>query len=192
MRRATRACRRAPENGDAIVIQQWQDSALLAVVDGLGHGAAAQKASLAARQYLQEHFDQRLPNLFRGVDRACRATRGVVLGLARFDLGRQTVILASVGNVEIRIVGGPATIHCVARRGVLGYQTPEPLVTEHPWTASSLIIFHSDGLRNRWDWADFAQVSNQAPALIARRLLNELGTIDDDATVLVARSATPC
>lgn len=189
---ATRACRRAPENGDAIVIQQWEDTALLGVIDGLGHGLAAQKASLAARQYLEAHFDQSLPSLFRGVDRACRATRGVVMGLARFELARQTVTLASVGNVEIRILSGPAPVHCLARRGIVGYQTPEPLIIEHPWTASGLMVMHSDGLRSRWNWAEFVSTAREAPALIARKLLHELGTLEDDATVVVARSATLC
>lgn len=189
---ATRACRRAPENGDAIVIQQWQEGALLGVIDGLGHGGLAQRAAHAARHYLEEHFDQPLPNLFRGVGRTCRATRGVVMALGRFDLCRQTVTLASIGNVEIRLVGGPAPVHAIARRGILGLHTLEPFVAEHPWTAANLLIMHSDGLESRWKWNEFADLAPEPAAVIARRLLVKLGKIEDDATVVVARNAKPC
>ena len=50
----------------------------------------------------------------------------------------------------------------------------------------------SDGLESRWDWKDFEAMAQEAPALIARRLLKQLGTLEDDATVLVARNAKSC
>lgn len=189
---ASRPCRRALENGDAIVVRQWEDHALLGVIDGLGHGPQAQKASRAARQYVEEHFDQPLPNLFRGVGHTCRATRGVVMALARFDLGQGTVTLASIGNVETVLVGGSAPVHTLARRGILGFHSPEPLLTQHPWLPERLLIMHSDGLQGRWNWEQFAELSPEPTALIARRLLLVLGKNDDDATVVVARNAKSC
>ena len=189
---AARACRRAAENGDAIVIQQWQNEALVGVIDGVGHGTFAQRAARAARKYVEEHFDQPLANLFRGVGHTCRATRGVVMALARFDLVRQTVTLASIGNVESRLVGGQGPVHWVSRRGILGFQSPEPLVTERPWTAEHLLIMHSDGLEGRWKWEQFAELAQEPAALIARHLLLKLGKNEDDATVVVARNAKAC
>ena len=62
---------------------------------------------------------------FRGVGRVCRSTRGVVMTLARFDLARQRVELASLGNVESRLLWGSGTHHPVGRRGRCG-QCPQP------------------------------------------------------------------
>jgi len=148
---ATRSCGHAAENGDAFVVQQWEGHALAGVIDGLGHGPYAQRAAQAARQYLEHHYDQPLDALFRGVERACRATRGVVMGLARFELGRQRVQLAGIGNIEVRLLGGSAPFKFVIRRGVLGMgSAPRAVVTDHEWSSESLLLMHSDGVQSKW------------------------------------------
>jgi anti-sigma regulatory factor (Ser/Thr protein kinase) len=184
---ATRACRQLRENGDAFIFKRWEQYALIGVFDGLGHGQFAQRASETARQYIERHFDQTLENLFRGAGRACRATRGVVMALARFDLLRRTVTVAGVGNIEVRLVGGPERFKLVVRRGIVGLNAPDPVPTVHPWTSTSLLIMHSDGIHTRWDWSEFSDVMRHTPNVIAQRLLAKLGTLDDDATVIVAR-----
>ena len=83
---ATRSYRLLPENGDAFIIQQWEGHALGGLIDGLGHGELAQKAAQTARHYVEHHFDQPLANIFLGVGRACRATRGVVMTLSLLNL----------------------------------------------------------------------------------------------------------
>ncbi len=186
---ATRSCRNLPENGDTFVFRQWDRFALAGVIDGLGHGPLAQRASHTARRYVEDHFDQPLTNVFRGAGRACQGTRGVVMALARFDLARKVLTIASVGNIETRVVGGPGRLNLLVRRGIVGMNAPEAVPAEHPWSSKSVLIMHSDGLSTRWDWSRFGNVENAAPDVIARRLLAELGKTDDDATVIVARSA---
>src|SRR5205807_382132 len=102
---------------------------------------------------------------------------------------RGTVSLASVGNVEVRLLQTSAHVHLVSRRGILGLNAPEPLVTENAWDENNLLVMHSDGVPSRWNWDDFKASASLSPALIARRLLKELGTLDDDATVLVVKNA---
>jgi anti-sigma regulatory factor (Ser/Thr protein kinase) len=186
---ATRSYRRLPHNGDVFVFKQWERRALMGVIDGLGHGQFAQRASQTARQYIEQHYDQPLDSLFRGVGRACRATRGVVMALARFDFARQILTAASVGNVEVRLVGSSKPFNLIVRRGIIGMNAPNPVPCEHPWTAASLLIMHSDGVRTRWDWSDFRDLLRESPATIARQMLVQLGKPDDDATVAIARSA---
>ena len=77
--------------------------ALVGVIDGLGHGQFAHRAAQTARQYVENHFDLPLDQIFRGVGRACRATRGVVMALARFDWGQGRLAFASVGNIAVRV-----------------------------------------------------------------------------------------
>jgi anti-sigma regulatory factor (Ser/Thr protein kinase) len=84
---ASRPHPRMTANGDAFVIKCWGEGVLVAVIDGLGRGPFAQRAAQTARQYVESHVDQPLDVIFRGVGRACRATRGVVMTLARFDRG---------------------------------------------------------------------------------------------------------
>lgn len=188
---ATRAYRFLPENGDAFFVRQWEGHALVGVIDGLGHGQFAQRASQAARQYIEQHFDQPLDSIFRGVERACRATRGVVMALARFDLLQKKLTAASVGNVEMRLLGSPVRFNLIVRRGILGLNAPRPVCTEHPWTSTSLLIIHSDGLRTHWSWDDFRDLSQEPSSIIAQQLLHALGKIEDDATIVVVKDATP-
>jgi anti-sigma regulatory factor (Ser/Thr protein kinase)/serine/threonine protein phosphatase PrpC len=188
---ATRSCRHLAENGDAFIITQWERCALAGVIDGLGHGPFAQRASQTARRYIEQHFDQPLDSLFRGVQRACRATRGVVMALARFDLARKILTVASVGNVEVRLFGSPEHFSLTVRRGVIGLNAPNPVLLEHPWAPTCVLIIHSDGLRTHWNWNEFPELAQATPDAIAQRLLHVLGKVEDDATILVAKSVRP-
>jgi len=186
---ATRSYRMQRENGDAFIVRQWQGKAIVGVIDGLGHGQFAQRASQTAKQYIETHFDQSLDNLFRGVGRACRATRGVVMALAAFDGAQRTFKLGSVGNIETRVYGQTGPLNFVLRRGVIGLNAPQPVVSDHAWTPQSIMIMHSDGLRTHWDWQEFRELANEPAEVIARALLNALGKLDDDATIVVVRTA---
>ena len=111
------------------------------------------------------------------------------MALARFDLAQQKLTVASVGNIEVRLAGSPQRFNLIVRRGIVGLNAPDPVPAEHPWTPQTILIMHSDGVRAHWDWTQFAELQQAPPALIATQLLTKLGKIDDDATVVVARSA---
>lgn len=186
---ATRAFGLMPHNGDAFVIKQWHRYALAGVIDGLGHGELAQRASRVARQYVEQHFDQPLENIFCGAARACRATRGVVMALARFDLERHKFTIANIGNIEVKLLGGSEPFNPVVRRGIIGLNAPNPVCTDHAWNSKCVLIMHSDGLRAPPHWRESADFTYEPPSLVAQRLLNEFAKKEDDATVIVARNA---
>lgn len=197
-------------NGDAFIINRWGTSALIGVIDGLGHGQFAHLAAETARQYVEAHYDQPLEALFRGVARVCRATRGVVMALARFNFGflvadsrmnnsaplrskienrifEIQLSFASLGNVEVRVFGNTEPMNFTIRRGVLGGSAPNVVVTEHRWDLSSLMVLHSDGLRTHWLWEDFPGLAAQSAEAIAQQLLSALAKDEDDATVIVVK-----
>lgn len=188
---ASRSYRQLAENGDAFVIREGDQMALAAVIDGLGHGKFAQRAAQAARQYVDQHWDQPLEAIFRGVERTCQATRGVVMAIVRFDLKRQTLAYANIGNVEVRVRGGGQPVRFIVRRGVVGQRAPLPKIQEHPWTAGMTLVMHSDGVPSHWSWSDFPQLWAEPSSRAAQRLLSALGRADDDATVVVVRTARP-
>jgi anti-sigma regulatory factor (Ser/Thr protein kinase) len=186
---ATRACRLQTVNGDTFVIKQWQGNALTSVIDGLGHGTFAQRAAFTARHYLEEHYDQPLEAIFRGVERACRATRGVVMAIARFDLMTHKLTIANVGNVEVRLFGSEKHSTPMVRRGIVGLNAPRPVSVEYPWDNSMTLVMHSDGLHTHWNVEQFPELLKEDPRIIAARLLEALGKFEDDATVVIARRA---
>jgi serine/threonine protein phosphatase PrpC len=188
---ATRPRQPGADNGDAFVVKQWAESALVGVMDGLGHGQFAHRAAQAARQYVESHFDLPLDQIFLGVGRACRATRGVVMALARFDWGQGRLAFASVGNIEVRVSPGAARFPFAIRRGIIGLNAPKAMVTEHPWPPDCVLVLHSDGLRTHWSWQDFPGVADQPAPALAQEFLRLLAKEDDDATVIVVRKVIP-
>ena len=188
---ATRPRQRGADNGDAFVVKQWAESALVGIMDGLGHGQFAHCAAQAARQYVESHFDRPLDQIFRGTARACRATRGVVMALARFDWGQGRLTFASVGNIEVRVFPGSTPFPFSIRRGVIGLNAPNALVTEHRWPPDHLLVLHSDGLRTHWGWEDFPGVADQPASALAQEFLRVLAKEEDDATVIVVKSVMP-
>jgi anti-sigma regulatory factor (Ser/Thr protein kinase)/serine/threonine protein phosphatase PrpC len=187
---ATRACPLMPVNGDAFVLKQWEESALAGVIDGVGHGQFAYTAAQAARQYVESHYDQALADIFLGVARSCRATRGVVMGLARFDWGQKRLTFASVGNTEARVFCSPEPMNFVVPRGILGVTARRPSVTQHPWPPGNVMVLHSDGLTTGWRWSDLPDLAEASATVAARMILHTFARETDDATVIVVKSLT--
>ena len=183
----TRPRRLVAENGDAFVVKHWGSELLIGLVDGLGHGEHAQKAALAAQQYVQSHDSQPMERIFAGVGRACKSTRGVVMALARFR-SPDSLAFASLGNIEVRAWAGAEHLAFRTKRGILGAQETNVSVQEFPWRPGWLFVLHSDGLRSHWNWDDFPGIEKEPAQIAASKLMRALATDNDDATVLAVRS----
>jgi len=181
---ASRPMNPTEANGDTFIITRWNDSALVGVIDGLGHGAAAHEAAMAAKQYVENHFDNDLRSIFAGTERACVGTRGVVMTLARFDWSAGTVTVGAVGNINAKVTAdnGPSIVQ---RRGVVGANGPNPRVSTTDWDPTETFVLFSDGVASHWQWSDFAGSLDASATVIARDLLGQHGKDHDDATVLV-------
>jgi anti-sigma regulatory factor (Ser/Thr protein kinase) len=175
-------------NGDTFIIKQWNHCTLTGVIDGLGHGQWAQRASQTARRYIETHFDQPLVDIFRGVGRSCKPTRGVVMALALFNWEHDKLTFASIGNVETRVFNTSKPTRFIVRRGIVGMNAPAPTITEDDWDPSSILIMHSDGLSSHWHWEDYPGLAQKSANDIAYTLLHALAKDDDDATIVVVRS----
>jgi anti-sigma regulatory factor (Ser/Thr protein kinase) len=177
-------------NGDGFLIKSYETGALVAVIDGLGHGQYAHRASRKALDYIENHFRQSLGNIFLGVGRECLSTRGAVMALARFDWQPAKITFASIGNIETKVYAGPTDIKLLVRRGVLGKQAPRPLVVEHEWEPGMGLVMHSDGISTHWKWVDFPDLWRMPAQQAAAHLMRYLVKNHDDATVLVAKGSS--
>jgi anti-sigma regulatory factor (Ser/Thr protein kinase) len=192
---ATRAHPEMNVNGDAYVVKTWPGHALIGVIDGLGHGPLAAKAAVAAKNYVETHYDRPLMNLFKGVGRACLGTRGVVMALVLFkkDIDENAPLkmrFAGVGNVEVRVRGGER-MRFTYRRGIIGLRAPDPVVSEHSWHNENILVMYSDGIRSHWQWEAF--LSNEkndrriSAQKLAQTMLHRLARERDDATIVVVK-----
>lgn len=176
-------------NGDSYVIKQIKTGSLVAVIDGVGHGVLAYQAANAARQYVERHAESPLPDIFKGVDRACASTRGVVMAIAVFDWKQHIYRCASVGNIEVNVFH-PHTEKpkFIVRRGIVGKHAPQPVITENEWHPGDIFAMHSDGISTHWSWNDFTQYASYPAQVIAENIYTATQKDRDDATILIVKS----
>src|SRR6266568_1077231 len=97
---ATLALAGQRESGDLHLVKPVDGGAVVAVVDGLGHGEEAAFAAKTAVRTLERYVHEPTLSVLQRCHEALKGTRGVVLSLASFDATRGTMTWLGVGNVE--------------------------------------------------------------------------------------------
>lgn len=174
----------------ALAIDSGDDTVLLAVLDGLGHGPEACAASTLGVQTIRNARVWSLEEIFHMTDRALAGTRGAVITLARIDSRAGALRWAGVGNVRADLVakhpGGPQ-VRASARltAGVVGFRLPNSLFPqEMPIRPGDLLVFVTDGIVDGYlRDIDFSASTSS----IAEAILRDYARDDDDALALVAR-----
>jgi phosphoserine phosphatase RsbX len=177
------------ESGDRHLILSTPDGGLVAVVDGLGHGAEAASAAKVAVRALERGGDRPLVQLVRHCHQSLIGTRGAVISAASFSFPDGTMTWLGVGNVEGRLLraplsGGPPPDALLVRGGVVGVQLPTLVPRIVPIRRGDMLVVATDGIRS--EFLD-APLPYQEPQTLADHVLARWGTRTDDALVLVVR-----
>jgi phosphoserine phosphatase RsbX len=179
------------ESGDrAIAVDHDGDLALLGVIDGLGHGAAAATAAERAAEMLSRAPADPLDVLIGSCHRELASTRGAAITLAQIDLHADLLRWMGVGNVRATLVARESNgmeTRSSARLlgGIVGYQLPDlPQPESIPIRPGHLLVVASDGIAD--DHVASVDFTASAAAT-AERILDQYGKFTDDALVLVAR-----
>ncbi len=175
--------------GDMELVHVQQSAAVLAVIDGVGHGESAAGAAEIARRTIQAHLRDSPSSLVQRCHAELRSTRGVVMSIATIDLERGRLSWLGIGNVRsvlyrARGTLGPSREELLLRAGVVGAQLPPIRVTETSIAAHDTLVFATDGIRS--GFADDLPLSRD-PQEVASRILAQHGRQTDDALVVVAR-----
>jgi negative regulator of sigma-B (phosphoserine phosphatase) len=186
---AARALPGEKESGDLALVTSVRDGALVAAVDGLGHGAAAAAAATCAVDVLRAYAHEPLVRLAERCDAALRRTRGVAMSLARFSAGDDTVTWLGVGNVEGALLhrqgpGPPSRESLIPARGIAGARLPALRPATLDVRAEDVLVFATDGIEPAF--VDVLRPVGTARE-IAERILRAHAKETDDALVLVAR-----
>jgi serine/threonine protein phosphatase PrpC len=178
------------------VVRVTDSEALLAVVDGLGHGPAAAAAAEQAVAVLRENPAEPVEVLLLLCHSALAGTRGAAVTVASIRATNGSMSWLGVGNVEAVLVRGvpsgnapgkTATEWALLHGGIVGYQLPTlrpRLVDLQP---GDMLMMATDGIARTF--AEDASVV-AGPARLADRILDNLARPNDDALVLVARYGT--
>jgi negative regulator of sigma-B (phosphoserine phosphatase) len=176
--------------GDQPVAVEVLGGALFGVIDGLGHGVAAETAATTAAGVINRAASQPLNALITQCHRQLATTRGAAMTLVRIDFGAETLQWMGVGNVVANLLAkSPRGVETRSSArltgGIVGYQMPDISLPERiPIRPGDLLVIASDGIaEGHLDSVDFTA----SAAVIAERILRDHGRETDDALVLVAR-----
>jgi serine phosphatase RsbU (regulator of sigma subunit) len=170
----------------AVPLPSWL---LFAVVDGLGHGPEAARASAAAVRTLESDPGARPEELIRRCHEALRRTRGVAMTIACVDAVVDEVVWFGVGNVHAALLqpespDAKGRHWAPLRGGVVGYVLPSVRPTRTPIRPDDVLVFATDGVRPVFGaWPS----PSEAPSDVAQRILDDQGRESDDALVLAVR-----
>ena len=186
---AERALAGEYRSGDRAVLVAFAGGALVAAIDGLGHGSDAADAAALAADVLAANPDEDPARLIADCHRALSRSRGAVMTLAWFDLDDGRLTWTGVGNVEGRLVhaaAGPRapTEGALTKGGVVGYNLPSIRVTSAELMVGDVMVLATDGIDSGFAHAIAGGGSAQD---IADRILAEHGKKGDDALVIVVR-----
>ena len=183
-------CRRGETlSGDLAIVKLLSDGALVAAVDGLGHGSEAARAARAAERVVLHSDSRDLVPLVERCHAAMSDTRGAAISLAFVSARESRMSWLGVGNVEGRVLSGDPA----ARRlkgslalfnGVPGHQLPYMRIATLDLVPGDVLVLATDGIAA--GFADSLNVGGSAQA-ISDRILARHGTVDDDALVVTVR-----
>jgi serine phosphatase RsbU (regulator of sigma subunit) len=174
--------------GDRCLVRTHAGGTLVAVVDGLGHGAEAAVAADTAIDTLETHVGELVTTLLQRCHEAMRRTRGAAVSLASLSGASDSMTWLGVGNVEAVVLRAnkeavPAREYIRLFPGVVGYHLPSVRAAVTPLTPGDLVIFFTDGVRS-----DFLSepIVGLSPQQIAHRICAKHCKPSDDALILVA------
>ena len=174
------------ESGDLHVVAPFPEGFLVAALDGLGHGKEAAAAAKRAAAILKAKASMPVIALARRCHERLRATRGVVMSLASFNVSHGLVTWLGVGNVQGVLCRSGTGVQeaLLLRAGVIGGRLPLLKAQVLPIGPGDMLIFATDGIRD-----NFAQALTRSdvPQKVAENILRRFAKGNDDALVLVAR-----
>ena len=174
--------------GDAWVLYQAPDRALLMVADGLGHGPFAAEASTLAARVFEKHPEERPAQMIERMHRALGNTRGAAVAVVEVHRTRHTVTLCGVGNISGRVIAGDTSWSMVSHYGIVGVGQPRAEEFSGVWPQrDGLLVMHSDGVSTHWSMEEHPGLQGRSAGLIAGVLFRDHGRPRDDSVVVVLK-----
>ncbi len=173
--------------GDGWLVVHSGKRTLAVVVDGLGHGPDAAKASDTALRMVRAHLNASPSELIHLCHGALRPTRGAAMAVVEIRTDLREARFAGVGNVAGSIATQSGAKSMASHNGTVGHSMYKVQEFSYPCPADALVLLHSDGLMTRWRLDAYPGLVMRHPALVAGVLHRDYLRGRDDATILVTR-----
>jgi phosphoserine phosphatase RsbX len=186
---ATRCRSGEATSGDLAVVNLLPEGALVAAIDGLGHGSEAARSARLAGEVVRERPSRNLVLLAERCHSALRGTRGAAISLAFISPSEGTMTWLGVGNVEGRVLSGyPSAMRpkgsLVLGSGIPGHNLPSVRTATLDVRPGDLLVLATDGIDAAF--GDSLDISG-SPQAITERILAAHRRFTDDALVVAVR-----
>ncbi len=177
-------------SGDRAIVSPLDDGVLVAVVDGLGHGADAALAAERAVEIIGNNASADLSVIIQLCHHNLFGCRGAVISLVKVGDDRILTWLG-VGNVAIKLIRGQMTSlmrsveQPVLKAGLIG-KGPLPRVQTNTVSLNhnDILFLATDGIEH--GFADTIDISNR-PSDMATEIISNYARHTDDALAFVGR-----
>jgi negative regulator of sigma-B (phosphoserine phosphatase) len=176
--------------GDQYLVKEMEDSTLLAVVDGLGHGEEAAYAAKTALAIMDANAHQSLATLFQLCHEGLQSTRGAAITMVKLYKSERIMTYKCIGNVigvhwHIDERSNLKRDSFFMEGGIVGYRLPAPKpIKEVVVGIGDTLILATDGIKKQFEIETPAW---DLPDKIAQKIFSRFHNKNDDALVLVAR-----
>ena len=186
---ATRCRRGEVTSGDLAVVCLLPEGALVAAIDGLGHGREAARAASKAADVVRESPTQDLVLLVQRCHAALKGTRGAAISLAFVSPSESGMTWLGVGSVEGRVLSGDRSAMApkgslALWSGVPGHELPSVKTATLAVRPGDVLVLATDGIEA--SFADSLDISGSTQAISAR-ILADHWKPPDDALVVALR-----
>lgn len=165
----------APRGGDAVVVLERDDGAMVTVIDATGHGLTAYAVVVEARRTLHRLSSDDPAEILNALDAALRGGPGAAISVVR--VYEERVVFAGVGNVR----GAVGDNALAPRPGVVGVRMRTPHLHTHSLPPDRWLLLHTDGV------AAPREIPRGSAETVARAVVHAHGSDHDDAAVFAAR-----
>lgn len=174
-------------SGDGFICLLDRSKPLVAVIDGLGHGAEANRAKEAACASIENTVGRELADILQHMHGALRGSRGAAAFVSEFDREARIVRYFSIGNIDARILTEAGTTYFPNQAGVIGYRIATPQIRQEHWGPGMMLVVTSDGVSRNWSKEDYPNWQEIEAGLFCYSLVHEFGRLTDDAIAMVVR-----
>jgi anti-sigma regulatory factor (Ser/Thr protein kinase) len=175
--------------GDAWNVRENERTIKISMIDGLGHGAAANSAAMTAVDTVILHPANTPVDELRKMHESLKKTRGAVVNIAHIEKRNKQLLYSGVGNISMKVLSPGTTKGCFSYNGIVGHILPASL-NNHMllWNEKvDVLIMHSDGITSRWDLQKYPGILQHHGAIVAAAIYKDHDRGTDDSTVIVGK-----
>jgi len=174
--------------GDAAVVREVEDGLLVSIVDVLGHGIEAHELAVQIRSFFEATTVTDPAMLADALHARFRGGRGAAVGICHIRRDDGVVTFVGHGNTATRrLWQQPARL--VSRDGTIGAQIRSSLAQTLKLEAGDVLLMYTDGVKDRFELADYRHVISDTTRSIARNVVEMFGKDHDDAACIAVRIA---